>query len=197
MFATLCGTLRQKTPGAAVVDVGGVGYQVQIPLSTFYELPPEGETVLLRTTVQIRDDAIHLFGFGTEGEQFLFRHLIGVAGVGPRTALAVLSGMSVHEVAAAVTARDIARLQRVPGIGRKTAERLALELHDKVQSLLAPATGVAPAGEGPRQDVVSALVNLGYPAAQAERATDQVLSESGGAAEFESLLRGALRRLHR
>jgi Holliday junction DNA helicase RuvA len=126
----------------------------------------------------------------------MFRHLIAVAGVGPRTALAVLSGLSVQEVVVAVTARDIARLQRVPGIGRKTAERLALELQDKVLSLAGTPPDRAPTG-GPRQDVVSALVNLGYPAAQAERATDQVLSESGGAAEFEALLRGALRRLHR
>ena len=196
MISTLCGTLREKAPGGAVVDVGGVGYQVQIPLSTYYELPQEGEIITLRTTVQIRDDAIHVFGFATEGERVLFRHLIGVAGVGPRTALAVLSGMSVDEVAAAVTTRDIARLQRVPGIGRKTAERLALELQDKVRSLAGPAADQAPAG-GARQDVVSALVNLGYPAAQAERATDQVLSEAVGVAEFESLLRGALKRLHR
>ena len=180
-----------------MVDVGGVGYQVQIPLSTFYELPQEGETITLRTTVQIRDDAIHIFGFGTEGERTLFRLLIAVAGVGPRTALAVLSGMSVEEVATAVTTRDIARLQRVPGIGRKTAERLALELHDKVQSLAGPAADLAPVADGVRRDVVSALVNLGYPAAQAERATDQVLTEAGGAAAFESLLRSALRRLHR
>ena len=196
MFATLCGTLREKAPGGAVLDVGGVGYQVEIPLSTYYELPQEGENITLRTTVQVRDDAIHIFGFATEGERALFRHLIAVAGVGPRTALAVLSGLSVQEVAAAVAARDIARLQRVPGIGRKTAERLALELQDKVQPLVGPAAGRAPTG-GARQDVVSALVNLGYPAAQAERATDQVLPESGVAAEFESLLRAALRRLHR
>ena len=114
-----------------------------------------------------------------------------------REALAVLSGMSVPELAAAVTTRDIARLQRVPGIGRKTAERLALELHDKVQALAGPAAGQAPAGDGVRQDVVSALVNLGYPAAHAERATDQALTEADGVAAFESLLRGALRRLHR
>jgi Holliday junction DNA helicase RuvA len=197
MFATLRGTLREKAPGGAVVDVGGVGYQVQIPLSTFYELPQEGETITLRTTVQIRDDAIHIFGFATEGERALFRLLIAVAGVGPRTALAVLSGMSVEEVATAVTTRDIARLQRVPGIGRKTAERLALELHDKVQALAGPAADLAPVADGVRRDVVSALVNLGYPAAQAERAADQVLTEAGGVAAFESLLRGALRRLHR
>jgi Holliday junction DNA helicase RuvA len=196
MFATLCGTLREKAPGGAVVDVGGVGYQVQIPLSTYYELPREGEIITLRTTVQVRDDAIHIFGFASEGERVLFRHLLAVAGVGPRTALAVLSGLSVQELAAAVATRDIARLQRIPGIGRKTAERLALELHDKVQSLASEAPELKPAG-GARQDVVSALVNLGYPAAQAERATDQVLSESEGMAEFESLLRGALRRLHR
>lgn len=198
MFAYLRGTLERKAPGTAVVDVGGVGYQVQIPLSTFYELPEAGSPVLLRITTQLREDAIHLFGFRTEAEQTLFHHLIGVSGVGPRTALAVLSGMSVPEIAGALTARDVARLQSIPGIGRKTAERLVLELREKVAPLSAGGeTAAPPPVEGVRQDVVSALVNLGYPSAQAERATGQAFTEAGEGASFEELLRATLRRLHR
>ena len=198
MFAHLRGRLERKAPGSAVVEVGGVGYQVQIPLSTFYELPGTGAEVYLRITTQLREDAILLFGFRTDAEQTLFQHLIGVSGVGPRTALAVLSGMSVGEIAAALVARDVARLQRIPGIGRKTAERLVLELRDKVAPLAAGEEAAPPvAAEGVRQDVVSALVNLGYPSAQADRATGQAFAEAGDQASFESLLRATLRRLHR
>lgn len=199
MFAYVHGKLHRKAPGTAVVDVGGVGYRVQIPLSTFYELGEEGTTVHLRITCQIRDDAIVLYGFLTEPEQEMFRHLVSVSGVGPRTALAVLSGMPVAEAAAAIVAGEAARLQTIPGIGRRTAERLTLELRDRVGGLAAGAPpAIPPAGEaGVRQDVISALVNLGYPGGKAERATDAVLAGSAEEPEFSAALRETLRRMHR
>ncbi|MHC4934107.1 MAG: Holliday junction branch migration protein RuvA [Planctomycetota bacterium] len=200
MFAFLRGILHEKTPGVAVVAVGGVGYEVRIPLSTFYELGDVGEVVPLRITTLVREDAIQLYGFLTEGEQRLFQHLVSVSGVGARMALAVLSGMSVDEAAAALAGQDVARLQAVPGIGRKTAERLVVELKDRARTLLEQAregAAPAPAAAGVRADVVSALVNLGYPEGPAARATDRTLAESGEGTLFESLLRGTLQRLHR
>lgn len=198
MFAYLQGTLQQKTPGAAVVDIGGVGYQVHIPLSTFYELGDDGSTVRLRITTQVRDDAIVLYGFLTGTEQELFRLLTSVSGVGPRIAIAVLSGMPVAETVAALVEGDAARLQTIPGVGRRTAERLTVELRDRVRHLAGePAPQPAGAPATLRDDVVSALVNLGYPAGHAERATDAALSGADGEPEFATLLRDTLQRLHR
>ncbi len=199
MFAFLRGTLHTKSPEVAVVDVGGVGYQVRIPLSTYYRLADVGGSVALRITTQVRADAISLYGFLEEGEQRLFESLVSVSGVGARMALAVLSGMTVAEAALALTERDVHRLQAVPGIGRKTAERLVVELKDKARGLLDGGGAAAPAaGAGPRSDVISALVNLGYPEGPASRAVDQVLDTV--AAEppgLEELLRQSLQRLHR
>ena len=199
MFAFLRGTLHAKSPEVAVVDVGGVGYEVRIPLSTYYRLADVGGSVALRITTQVRADAISLYGFLEEGEQRLFEHLVSVSGVGARMALAVLSGMTVAEAALALTEKDVHRLQAVPGIGRKTAERLVVELKDKARSLLAgQGATAAVASAGPRTDVVSALVNLGYPEGPASRAVDQVLDTI--AAEppgFDELLRQSLGRLHR
>ncbi len=202
MFAFLTGTLHAKSPEVAVVDVGGVGYEVRIPLSTYYRLADVGGSVALRITTQVRADAISLYGFLEEGEQRLFAYLVSVSGVGARMALAVLSGMTVAEAALALTEKDVHRLQAVPGIGRKTAERLVVELKDKARSLLAgpgataPAAGAGPAG--PRSDAISALVNLGYPEGPASRAVDQVLDTvAGEPAGLEQLLRQSLQRLHR
>jgi len=202
MFAFLRGTLHAKSPDVAVVDVGGVGYEVRIPLSTYYRLVDVGGGVALRITTQVRADAISLYGFLEEGEQRLFSHLVSVSGVGARMALAVLSGMTVPEAARALTEKDVRRLQAVPGIGRKTAERLVVELKDKARSLLTSAEGTAAAARaeaaGPRTDAISALVNLGYPEGPASRAVDQVLDTA--AAEppgFDELLRQALQHLHR
>ncbi len=202
MFAFLRGTLHAKSPEVAVVDVGGVGYEVRISLSTYYGLADVGGSVALRITTQVRADAISLYGFLEEGEQRLFAYLVSVSGVGARMALAILSGMTVAEAALALTEKDVRRLQAVPGIGRKTAERLVVELKDKACSLLAGqgATGpTASAGPArPRTDVISALVNLGYPEGPASRAVDQVLDTV--AAEppgFDELLRQSLGRLHR
>jgi len=199
MFAYVRGLLRTKTPDIAVVEVGGIGYQVRIPLSTFYELADLGEEVSLRITTQVRDEAILLYGFLTEGEQQLFHHLTSVSGVGPRIAISVLSGMSVPEIATALVDGDAARLHSIPGIGRKTAERLIVELKDRVRSLAeeeqGPEPGATPGGN--RADVVSALVNLGYPVGQAERAAADVLKGSQSDMPFETLLRESLRRLLR
>ena len=202
MFAFLRGTLHAKSPEVAVVDVGGVGYEVRIPLSTYYRLADVGGSVALRITTQVRADAISLYGFLEEGEQRLFAYLVSVSGVGARMALAVLSGLTVAEAALALTEKDVRRLQAVPGIGRKTAERLVVELKDKARSLL-PGEGVtalaAGAGAtGPRTDVISALVNLGYPEGPACRAVDQVLdTDAAESPGFEQLLRQSLQQLHR
>jgi Holliday junction DNA helicase RuvA len=199
MFAFLRGNLHAKTPESAVVDVGGVGYQVQIPLSTFYELADVGGAVELRITTQVREDSISLYGFSTEGEQRLFEHLVSVSGVGARMALAVLSGMTVGEAAAALVEKDARRLQTVPGIGRKTAERLVVELKEKVRHLLdreAGAPGTSMPSVGPRDDVISALSNLGYPDGPATRAVDKALASTGEPVDFEGLLRLSLQQLH-
>jgi Holliday junction DNA helicase RuvA len=200
MIAFLRGRLIEKQPQALVVDVNGVGYAVAVPLSTFYELPEPGHEVALRVNTVVREDQIALYGFLTPLEQRLFDRLISVNGVGPRLALTALSGIEPAGLVEAVRAADIVRLSRIPGIGKKTAERIALELKDK----LAPAgeagaddqttTGVA---RSVGDDVRSALVNLGYNAGLAERALDVVLKSSGEPLAFEQLLRQALKQLAR
>ena len=155
MIGRLTGRLVAKQPPQVVVDVGGVAYEVDVPMSTFYGLPATGDPVTLHTHLAVREDAHMLYGFGTLDERAAFRQLIRISGVGARTALSVLSGLSVAELAAAVAAQDAARLTKVPGIGRKTAERLLLELKGKIADAQArPASGAG--------DVVNALIGLGY-----------------------------------
>ncbi|MFA9441263.1 Holliday junction branch migration protein RuvA [Uliginosibacterium sp. sgz301328] len=162
MIGRLRGTLLEKTPPQIVIDAGGVGYEVEVPMSTFYHLPATGQAVELRTHLAIREDAHVLYGFGTEDERAAFRQLLKISGIGARTALAVLSGMSVAELAQAVTLQDAARLTKVPGIGKKTAERLLLELRDKLAKAL-PIAGIAlTAPAGAQSDIVNALIALGY-----------------------------------
>jgi Holliday junction DNA helicase RuvA len=156
----LTGTLSDKNPPQVLVDCHGVGYEVDVPMSTFYNLPGLGEKVSLLTHFVVREDAQVLYGFGSAPEREAFRQLIKISGVGPRTALAVLSGMSVGDIAQAVTAQDASRLVKVPGIGKKTAERLLLELKGKVGADLGPA-GAAPASDA-QADILQALVALGY-----------------------------------
>lgn len=192
MIGSLRGVLRRKAPEGLLVDVNGVGYVVRVPLSTFYELPDSGESVLLRIHTYVRDDAIELYGFGTAAEQALFESLIGVAGVGPKLAVTILSGMESDMLVRAIADRDIVRLTSIPGVGKKTAERLALELEDKVVDLV-PAAREA-GGLGLRDDVVSALVNLGYRKRDAEAALKKV---EDAAEDFETLLRQTLRMLAR
>jgi len=193
MIARLRGTVLEKHPTRVVVDVGGVGYDVQVPLSSFSSIGEPGTTATLRVHTHVREDAIQLFGFGSALELTLFERLIGVSGIGPKLALAVLSGSSPTELVQAVTGNDLGRLTAIPGVGKKTAERIVLELKDKLAALSTADSG---GPSGPREDLVSALVNLGYHRPAAEKAVDRALAgESGG--NFEDALRSALRTLVR
>jgi len=206
MIARLSGTLVDKQPGTAIVDVAGVGYQVSIPLSTYDELGDPGSRVEIHVHMHVREDAIALFGFRTRFEKDIFSRLIGVNGIGPRTALAVLSGLGADELIESVRARDVDRLSSVPGIGRKTAERIVVDLADRIEEARPPGETVSTAGaaEGSppaadlRQDLVSALVNLGYNARTAADAAVRVLKRAGAPVPpFQSLLRETLRILSR
>ncbi|NLD67724.1 MAG: Holliday junction branch migration protein RuvA [Limnobacter sp.] len=173
MIGRLSGLLLEKNPPLVLVDVNGVGYEVDVPMSSFYELPATGQKVVLLIQQVVREDAHLLYGFLTGAERDAFRELIKVAGVGPRTALAVLSGMSVADLAQAVAAQESARLLKVPGIGRKTAERLLLELKGRLAPELPGASGRAePAGNG--VDVLRALLALGYSEREAGAAVKQL-----------------------
>jgi len=162
MIGRLSGILLEKSPPSVLIDVGGVGYEVDVPMSTFYDLPQIGARVILLTTFIVREDAQSLYGFLTGAERDTFAQLIRISGVGARTALAVLSGMSVGELASAIASQEPARLVRVPGIGRKTAERLLLELKGKLgPASESPAESAAPMDHA-SEDVLRALVSLGY-----------------------------------
>lgn len=193
MIARVRGRLLRKEPQEAIVDVGGVGYRVTIPLSTFYRIGEPGEEVLLLTHTHVREDALALFGFLTAAEQGLFERLIAVSGVGPRLAIAILSGIETPELVAALRSSDVPRLTRIPGVGRKTAERLVLELKDRLQGF---AVSEEPAPAGPtapsKEDVVSALVHLGYSRPEADRGVERALKQDGGG-RLEDLLRRTLR----
>lgn len=193
MIGRLTGRLAAKAPDHVLLDVGGVGYQVHIPLSTFYELPEAETPASLWIHTHVREDALALYGFLTERERTLFLLLLGVTGIGPRVALTVLSGIPPSELVAALRAQDVRRLVAVPGVGKKTAERMVLELAEKVASLPGEAPAKAPAAVA-ADDVVSALVNLGYRKTEAERAVEAA-TRSGAAADFGGFLKEALRRL--
>jgi Holliday junction DNA helicase RuvA len=195
VIAHLAGRLLRKAPQEAVIDVGGVGYRVTIPLSTFYRLGAEGEAAALRVHTHLREDSIALFGFLTAVEHDLFEKLIGVAGVGPKLAVNILSGIESDALVEALRGGDLARLTRIPGVGRKTAERLVLELKDKMPKG-APPPEAAVEADTDREDVVSALMDLGYSRAEADRAVERAARE-GGPRRFEDLLRQALRGLSR
>lgn len=161
MIGRLAGTLLEKNPPQILLDVQGVAYEVDVPMSTFYNLPATGERVTLFTHLVVREDAHLLYGFGTDGERRAFRQLLKISGVGARTALSVLSGLSVAELAQAVTLQESGRLTRIPGIGKKTAERLLLELKDKLGADVTATVGVNRAPP-PSSDVLHALLALGY-----------------------------------
>jgi Holliday junction DNA helicase RuvA len=189
MIAHLRGRLIAKHPGQAVVEAGGVGYDVTISIPTFSDLPATGSEVSLHIHTHVRDDAIALFGFLAAGEKQLFERLIQVSGIGPKLAITILSGMPLPEMVGAIRSGDVARLTRIPGIGKKTAERMVLELRDK----LAPfgeASAAAPASPV-EEDVLSALVNLGYQRAAAER-TLAAIARNGKPGSFDALFREAL-----
>lgn len=198
MIGSLCGRIAQLAPERLLLEVGGVGYEVQIPLSTFSELERrrgEGEARLFIHT-HVREDALQLYGFATELEKRLFERLIAVSGIGPRLAQVVLSGLPADDLLAALAAGDVARLTRIPGVGKKTAERMIVELRDKARELAA-ISPVAPSAAGVADDdLVAALVNLGYKPAQAERAVAEARRAHPEAA-FRDLLRLALRQLSR
>jgi Holliday junction DNA helicase RuvA len=200
MIGWLAGKVVQAVPDRLILDVGGVGYQVAIPLSTFYELQKAdaGATVRLYIHTHVREDALALYGFWTERERELFERLIAVSGIGPRLAQVVLSGMAPDELIAALAAGDVARLVRIPGVGKKTAERMVVELRDKLQAWAAqlPAARATAASGGSDNDLVAALVNLGYKPSLAEGAVGAARKDAPDAA-FHELLRLALRRLSR
>jgi len=196
LIAQIRGRLLRKEPHEAVVDVGGVGYRVAIPLSTYYRLGAPGEEVSLLTYTHVREDTLALFGFLTGSEQALFERLIAVAGVGPRLAVSILSGIEAAELVGALRAGDLVRLTRIPGVGKKTAERLVLELRDKVTGLPGAEAPAAPPGTTTHDDLVSALVHLGYSRPEAERGVERSLREDGSG-RFEDLLRRTLRLLAR
>jgi Holliday junction DNA helicase RuvA len=173
MIGRIRGTLLEKHPPQIVVDCQGVGYEVEVPMSTFYSLPATGQPVTLLTHLVVREDAHLLYGFASEGERRAFRQLLRISGVGARTALAVLSGMTVDDLAEAVTLQDTGRLTRVPGIGRKTAERLLLELKDRLGVELA-ATAAAARPASAASDVLRALLALGYSEKEAAGAIRQL-----------------------
>ncbi|MGH7833253.1 MAG: Holliday junction branch migration protein RuvA, partial [Candidatus Binatia bacterium] len=176
MIAKISGTLAYKAPGEIIVDVGGVGYQLLISLTVFYRLPEIGKSVALYVYTHVREDALQLFGFVEPGEKQLFLHLIGVAGIGPRLALNILSGIPADDLARALKEGDQGRLQAIPGVGRKLAERMSVELRDKLTTM--PICEEARGHDSELiRDVLSALVNLGYRPAETERTVRQVIQE--------------------
>jgi Holliday junction DNA helicase RuvA len=193
VIARLEGVLVEKTPDAVVLDVHGVGYEVRVPLSTFFELPDEGKTLRLRIHTHVREDSLQLFGFGSETERALFRLLIATSGVGPKLAISILSGLPVDKLVAALRAGDFASLTRIPGVGRKTAERLVIDLREKALGLDVATRPERPSAPGAAEAAESALTNLGYPRAQAERAVRRALELSPEGANLETLIKEALR----
>lgn len=180
MIGRLNGVVLEKNPPQILLDVNGVGYDVEVPMSTFYNLPNLGERVVLHTHLAVREDGHFLYGFATDDERSAFRMLLKVSGIGARTALAILSGMSVSELASAVTLQEAGRLTRVPGIGKKTAERLLLELKDKLaKALPAASSTVVMAPQGAQTDIVHALLALGYNEKEALAALKQLPAEIG------------------
>lgn len=205
MIAHLSGTLLVKQTNTVIIDVGGIGYEVTIPLSTFYDLEDSGSSVALRIYTHVREDALQLFGFRTTRERELFLRLISVSGIGPKLGITMLSGMSADEIIASIRTNNLARLTSIPGVGKKTAERLVIELRDKIAALSSPAledefatrdgAGNKPVSEDAmRDDALSALVNLGYQKASAEKAITTAMHE-GGDLSVEVILRRSLRLL--
>ena len=195
MIGQLRGTLLRKEPPALLIDVGGVGYELEAPMTTFYELPVVGETVMLYTHLVVREDAHLLYGFSTDGQRRLFRALLKVTGVGPRVALALLSGLSENEFLRCITMEDVARLTQVPGIGRKTAERLIVEMRDRLaveETTIAANVPQGSTAPDPVSEAVSALIALGYKPPEASRAVRAIATEGLGA---EEIIRQALQRM--
>jgi holliday junction DNA helicase RuvA len=203
LIAHLSGLLLSKHPNSVIVDVNGVGYEITIPLSTFYDLSEEGTAVALRIHTHVREDALQLFGFRTEREKKLFLLLTSVSGIGPKLAITILSGMSADELIPAIRNNELARLVNIPGVGKKTAERLVLELKDKLSALSSPEleeqyrlAGGATSKNSITDDIVSALVNLGFQRAAAEKAVNATMQENPDA-NFSQLTKLSMRKLAR
>ena len=205
MIAHLSGTLLSKQATSVILDVAGVGYEVTIPVSTFYDLEDVGGNVQLRIYTHVREDALQLFGFKTARERELFLKIISVTGIGPKLGITLLSGMSADELIASIRTNNLARLTLIPGVGRKTAERLILELREKIaelssaeleEELGAKTESTEPTEDTVRGDALSALLNLGYQRSGAEKAIDAALNE-GGDITVESILRRSLKKLAR
>jgi Holliday junction DNA helicase RuvA len=194
MIAHLRGKLLAKHPNQAVVETAGVGYDVTISVPTFSDLPALGAEVALHIHTHVREDVIALYGFLRASEKLLFEKLITVSGIGPKLAITILSGMAADEMVGAIRGNDIARLTRIPGIGRKTAERMVLELRDKLPEAVPSTTAAAPAMNAIEEDVLSALMNLGYQRPSAEKALEAV-ARDGTAKSFDQMFRAALGRL--
>jgi Holliday junction DNA helicase RuvA len=204
MIGYLSGTLLAKHATSVIIDVGGVGYEVTIPVTTFYDLEEPGSPVRLRIYTHVREEALQLFGFRTERERELFTLLISVSGIGPKSAIAMLSGMSADEIVLAIRTNNYARLTSIPGVGRKTAERLVIELRDKMAALSSPAleqdiaSGAAASTmqseDALRDDTLAALLQLGFPKPAADKAMTSAMNE-GGELSVETLLRRSLRQL--
>jgi holliday junction DNA helicase RuvA len=203
LIAHLSGLLLSKHPNSVIVDVNGIGYEVTIPLSTFYDLSEEGSAVALRIHTHVREDALQLFGFRTEREKKLFLLLTGVSGIGPKLGITILSGMSADELIPAIRNNELARLVNIPGVGKKTAERLVLELKDKLSALSSPEleeqfrlAGGTASKNSIVDDIVSALVNLGFQRAAAEKAVNATIQENPDA-NFSQLTKLSMRKLAR
>ncbi|SNB46326.1 Holliday junction branch migration protein RuvA [Geobacter sp. DSM 9736] len=198
MIALLTGKLAHKSPEFIILDVNGVGYRVQIPFSTYYELPEETSTTTLHIFTHVKEDAINLYGFRTLAEKSMFQHLISVSGIGPKLGSNILSNIDVKELAAAITGGDLGRLGSIPGIGKKTAERLVLELKEKLRSMQHTedaAPRAAAALPDVAEDVTSALLNLGYKEAQVKKALAELTLQPGDT--VETALKQALKLLMR
>jgi Holliday junction DNA helicase RuvA len=206
MIAFLRGVLLEKHPNQVIVDVGGVGYDVTIPVSTFTALGAAGTEAQLRVHTHVREDAISLFGFATQNEKLMFEKLTGVSGIGPKLAITILSGLPIGELVGAIRGNQLEVLVKIPGVGKKTAERVVLELKDKLELLSALAPAAQGAGQGAQagrknsfsgveEDVLSALVNFGSPRPNAETAVLKARAEAGpeAASDFETLFRLALK----
>lgn len=194
MIALLTGLVAEKRDGTAIVDVNGVGYLVHLSAVTLAALPPAGQRTALRIYTSVREDAIQLFGFGSEEEEAVFRELISVSSIGPRAAQNILSGISARELAVAVAQKDLARLTKVPGVGKKTAERLMVELKEKLAPFARNAPATAPTQTAALEQLQQALVGLGYRPQQAEQAVE-AMRDSAEGRPLDELLREALKRL--
>lgn len=195
MIGYLKGNLISKSPSSVLLDVNGVGYLVTIPVSTFYDLPEEGTPVSLYTYTHVREDILALYGFRTTREKKLFEKLISVSGIGPKMAVSFLSGMTAEELIPAIQRQDIAKLSTIPGVGRKTAERVALELREQIPALLSEVAQTAEEKPPMQEDLISALTNLGYHRNLAERAVKAALEKASADAGFEDLLKQSLQRI--